>query len=375
MTKALRSKIILFVGVFFSMLSLQAQVTTNSGSGLAATYASLDAAITALNAATITSPVVITLTAANPQTAPAGGYEVRAEGTATNTIKIIGNGNTITASSSLTSGALNDGLFKVIGGDYISIESFILTESASNTITDAGTNNMTEWGVAVLYASLTNGAHNVTIRDCTIDLDRTYQNTFGIYSNSNHSATAVTSAAPATSTDGNNSGLSIFLNSITDVNIGIVVIGSTLPGMENDGVIIGGSSNGANTITNYGTTNAFSGYANVSGTVNGILIRCSKNFSISHNTITSSDGGVTLGNLRGIYCAAPSNPLTGSFTNNISNNTISLKSGNAISTSTLQGIFVETTTANSTAAININNNNFTNLTHTVASAAIVTGIL
>ena len=375
MTKALRSKIILFVGVFFSMLSLQAQVTTNSGSGLAATYASLDAAITALNAATITSPVVITLTAANPQTAPAGGYEVRAEGTATNTIKIIGNGNTITASSSLTSGALNDGLFKVIGGDYISIESFILTESASNTITDAGTNNMTEWGVAVLYASLTNGAHNVTIRDCTIDLDRTYQNTFGIYSNSNHSATAVTSAAPATSTDGNNSGLSIFLNSITDVNIGIVVIGSTLPGMENDGVIIGGSSNGANTITNYGTTNAFSGYANVSGTVNGILIRCSKNFSISHNAITSSDGGVTLGNLRGIYCAAPSNPLTGSFTNNISNNTISLKSGNAISTSTLQGIFVETTTANATASININNNNFTDLTYTIPSASVITGIL
>ena len=140
MTKALRPKIILFVGVFFSMLSLQAQVTTNSGSGLAATYASLDAAIAALNAATITSPVVITLTAANPQTAPAGGYELRAEGTATNTIKIIGNGNTITASSSLTPGALNDGLFKVIGGDYISIESFVLKEAASNTIIDAGTN-------------------------------------------------------------------------------------------------------------------------------------------------------------------------------------------------------------------------------------------
>ena len=126
MTKALRSKIILFVGVFFSVLSIQAQVTTNSGSGLAPTYASLDAAITALNAATITSPVVITLTAANPQTVPAGGYELRAEGTAINTIKIIGNGNTITASSSLTPGALNDGLFKAIGGDYISIESFVL---------------------------------------------------------------------------------------------------------------------------------------------------------------------------------------------------------------------------------------------------------
>lgn len=50
------------IAVFGFAAASQAQVTTNSGSGLAATYTTLASAITALNAATITSPVVITLT-------------------------------------------------------------------------------------------------------------------------------------------------------------------------------------------------------------------------------------------------------------------------------------------------------------------------
>lgn len=73
-----------------------------------------------------------------------------------------------------------------------------MLENPANTTTAAASNNMTEWGVAVLYASTTNGAQNITIQNNTIDLDRTYQNTFGIYSNSTHSATSVTTSATAT---------------------------------------------------------------------------------------------------------------------------------------------------------------------------------
>ena len=61
-----------------------------------------------------------------------------------------------------------------------------MTENAANTTTTAGTNNMTEWGVALLYVTTTDGCQNITIQNNTIDLDRTYQNTFGIYSNSTH---------------------------------------------------------------------------------------------------------------------------------------------------------------------------------------------
>jgi hypothetical protein len=84
--------VILITTVFFSA---NAQVTTNSGSGLAATYSTLADAITALNAATISGPVVITLS--GNEIAPIGGYSITATGTMANTIVIAGNSSTVTA--------------------------------------------------------------------------------------------------------------------------------------------------------------------------------------------------------------------------------------------------------------------------------------
>ena len=273
------------------------------------------AAITALNAATINTPVVITCPTGT-ETAPAGGYSITATGTVTNTITIQGNGaanSIITAFTPQTSGNLNDGIFKIVGGDYITISGFALQENAANTTTAAGTNNMTEWGVALLYASTTDGCQNISIINNTITLNRTYQNTFGIYSNSTHSATAVTTSATATGATGGNHNLTITGNSISNVNMGIVVIGPTAAADMNNVVTIGGSVPNANTITNFGTTGTFSTYANVSGTVNGILVRNTNNFSISYNTITSSVGGTTSGTLNGIQIPAASNTPTGTF--------------------------------------------------------------
>ena len=68
-------------------------VTTNNSSGLASTYATLAAAITALNAATITSPVVITLH--GNETAPTGGYNITKTGTSAFPITIQGTGAAI----------------------------------------------------------------------------------------------------------------------------------------------------------------------------------------------------------------------------------------------------------------------------------------
>src|SRR6185295_16856236 len=84
-------------------------VTTNGGSGLATTYSSLFDAINALNATTMTSPVIITLN--GNETAPAGGYVItQGGGSAANPITIQGNGSTITASAALAAGALNDAI-------------------------------------------------------------------------------------------------------------------------------------------------------------------------------------------------------------------------------------------------------------------------
>jgi len=361
-------------------LSMNASAQLSGTKNIPGDYADLAAAITDLNTQGVgVGGVILNLVAANPQTAPLGGYIIGGTGSlvlttssATNPITIQGNGNTITAPVGQTAGNLNDGIFKIIGGDYITISNFTMLENAANVITTAASNDMTEWGVALLYVTTTDGAQNNTISGCTIDLNRTYQNTFGIYSNSTHSATAVTVSATATTPAGSNSGLAVTGNSITDVNIGIVVVGPTAAADHNDGLTIGGSAPNANSITNYGTTGTFSGYANVSGTVNGVLVRNTKNFTVSYNTIASSNGGTTAGTLRGVYVVGFTNAPLGTITNTISNNNISLKS--AVATGAMVGIILETITSNATTTLNISNNDFNNTGHTIASSGAITFI-
>lgn len=357
-------------------ISAAAQVTvTNPGNttpGLALTYGSLAAAITDLNTQTaISGPVTITLDSGNPQTAPSGGYAITAlltGASAANTVTIEGSANIITAASPAGAvGALNDGFFKFIGSDFMTLQNFSMTENAANTTTAAATNNMMEWGVALLYATSTNGAQNITVQNNTITLNRAYQNTFGIYSNSTHTAGAVTTSASATTTAGGNSGLKIYGNTISNVNNGIVVVGPTAAADANTGIDIGGAGGAqANSITNYGTTGTFSGYANVSGTVNGILVRNSNGFNVSFNTVSSSVGGTTVGTLNGIQVPAASAAPTTTFTNNINSNNISLQSG--LAAGVINGITYPSGSASATSVLNINSNNFNTFGHTVAGA-------
>jgi hypothetical protein len=341
-----------------------------------ASYPTLADAINDLNAQGVgAGGVTIDLVAGNPQTAPAGGYAINLatnNATAANPIVLRGNGNTITASAALTAGALNDAIFKIIGEDHVTIENFVMQENAANTTTTAASNNMTEWGVALLYRTPTDNAQNVTIRNNQITLNRTYQNTFGIYANATHSATAPTTSATATGPNGGNSGLVLHNNAVSNVNVGIVVIGPTAAADHNTTVEIGGSSTTGNTIANYGTTGTFSSYANVSGTVNGILVRNTRDYTISHNTITSSVGGVTSGTLRGIFVVAASAAPTGTLTQVIRNNQVSVRSG--VAGGAVLGIAVESGTSTATSSVEIRDNTIANSGWTLAATAAFTGI-
>ncbi len=334
-------------------------------------YATLASAIADLNTQGVgAGGVVVNLVAGNPQTAPAGGYVIGGTGslvltTASNSnpISIVGNGNTITAPTPQATGALNDAIFKLIGADWTTINGFTMLENPANTTTTAASNNMTEWGVALLYVTTTDGARNNTIENNTIDLDRAYQNTFGIYSNSTHSATAVTTSATATGPNGGNDNLKIHGNTITDVNQGIVHVGPIAAADVNNAVDIGGTTPAqGNSITNYGRTSSFSSYANLStsGTVNGILVRNTRNFNISRNTLASSNGGTTAGFLYGIHIVNSSQAATGSQTHTLSNNTLSLRpasTASGISGISVTGIAPHNT-VNSSTTCNMDGNTF-----------------
>ena len=365
----------LLIALILCTATVWGQVTvTNPGNttpGLSLTYGSLALAIADLNLQTaISGPVTITLDAATPQTAPAGGYSITAIPTGaslTNNITFEGSGNTITAGVGVST--TNDAIIKLIGADFITIQNFNLVESGGNTTTT----QQVEWGIALLYATTTNGAQNNIIKNNTITLNRTNINTFGIYSNSTHTNAAPTTAATATTTAGGNSGLKIYGNTISNVNMGIVVVGPTAAADANTGVDIGGSGGvQANTITNFGTSGTISSYANVSGTVNGILVRNCTGFNVSYNTITSSVGGTTVGTLNGIQIPAASAAPTVTFTSTINNNNISLQSG--LIAGTINGISVPSGSASATSTMSINNNNFHTFGHTVSGTGAITFI-
>ena len=365
-------KTLLFSMLFFSVTTLNAQLTGTKN--IPGDYASLDLAIADLNTQGVgPGGVVLNLISSNPQTAPLGGYVIGGAGSlvltsanATNTITITGNSNIITAPSSQVSGQLFDGIFKLVGADYVTIQGFTLNENAANTTTAAATNNMTEWGIALLYASLTDGCQNISLLNNTIALGATYQNAMGIYSNSTHSATTIATSATATGLTGGNHNLSIKGNTISNVNHGIVVVGPTAAVDMNNNVSIGGTTPAeGNTIT-YGLTGTFSGYANVSGTVNGILVRNSINATVSNNSLTSN-GTVTAGTLNGIQFPGFSTTPTGTFTQNINNNTLAIRS-NAVAGNVV-GITQPSGSATVTSICNINNNNFANFGHTIAAAS------
>lgn len=343
-------------------------------------YADLAAAVSDLNAQGVgAGGVVLNLLAGNPQTAPAGGYTINltaANATAANPVTLRGNGNIITASAALTAGALNDGLIRIIGEDFVTIEGFDLRENAANTTTAAATNNMTEWGIALLYRTVTDGAQNVTLRGNTITLNRTYQNTFGIYANATHTLAAPSVSATASDPAGGNSGLVVRGNTISNVNNGIVVVGPTATANHNATVTIGGATPAdGNTISNYGTTGTFSAYANVSGSVNGIVLRNTRASEIANNTVSSSDGGTTSGTLRGIWLWSGSTAPTGTFTQTIRNNTVSVRSG--VTAGGVLGILVDSSASSPTATVAINDNRIASLGYTLASGTatgVTTGI-
>jgi hypothetical protein len=370
--------IVLVTGAFVQNANADVTVTvTNPGNttpGLAATYPSLAGAISALNSITaISGPVTLTCAASGTETAPAGGYVINftATTTASNYIIINGSGSTVTASAALTAGSLNDAIFKIIGSDYVTLQGFTLNENALNTTTDMATNNMTEWGVALLYASLTDGAQYNTIENNTIELNRSYLNTFGIYSNTRHSASNIILVAEVTAFSGSNSYNKVYGNIIRKVNYGIVFVGAgtTTAAMDNGNDIGGSSAATGNSISDYGGGAAPGLYVSVPTTINyGIVDNHQINDNVSYNTITSATGlsvPITFG---GIVKTYTDGQPTGTFTTTVTNNTVTVT--NAPTTTGVVGISNGgLTPALSTATMNINNNTILNCSITGAATS------
>lgn len=362
--------IISLITIWSSTISAQVTVTvtgaTNTSPALSTTYTSLANAINALNSVTsFSGPVILSCASSGAEIVPAGGYSLNFTGatTMTNSVTITGNSTTLTASAALTTGSYTDAIFKIIGCDFITIQGFTMLENSLNTALTPASNNMTEYGVAVFYSSVTDGAQNITIQNNNISLNKNYINSFGIYSTSQHSSMNVTSASAATSSAGANSNLNIYSNTISNINQGIYVVGSNLSeSAMNLGLDIGGSSSSTgNTIQDFGVSvpsNFFTG--TLSTHVCGIYVANCPGYNVQYNSVSSSSGLITSGTIAGVMNNGSGANIISTYTQSISNNLINILSGNG--GSSIYGILIPSSSfSHSAITQNISNNLFTGI--------------
>ena len=351
-------------------------------------YPDLSSAITDLNAQGVgAGGVTLNVLAGNPQTADAGGYVVGGPGSLVLTttgpgspVIIEGNGNTVTASATQVVGSLTDAIFKLVGADYITIQDFFMQEDPANTNTTPATNNMTEWGVALLRVDQTDGAQNNIILNNTISLNRAYSNTYGVYSNTRHSAIdPLTAEEPTNSTTAPNHGNEVYANAISNANVPVVFSGSSTAANMDVGNDVGGAAPATgNALTNWGSSVApVSAFIGVTGNIgqSGIFMNEQKSFNVSNNSLTSAalTGTLTL-NVRGVHTNYNPTSPTGTFTINLNSNTVTL---NADGTGQIHGVaqFNTGAVANANITLNMNGNTMLNSGYTGPTSAVMFCIL
>jgi len=366
-----KSACILFILLFGGKTYAQMSGTYN----VPGDFATLAAAISSLNSVGVSAPVTINLAAGYSETITAG-YTLTATGTSANPIIFqksgAGANPVITAHTTGTATpttAIQDGMWALIGSDYITIDGIdLLDQNAANPAT-------MEYGYGMFKANAGDGCQNNIIKNCVITLSRLNNANatnpsidgsrgINITSSAYTSQTAILTPTAALGTNSNNR---IYSNTIQNCNYGIALIGYaasspfTLSDTGND---IGGlSSATGNTIINFGgggTTNPAA----------GIRTLAQQNLNVSYNTINNNNGaGVNHAQvLRGIFV----NTAT-SAASSINNNTVTLNGGG-----TTHSVIAIDNAAGATAAsnaVNINNNVISNCTYSTATSGVFTGII
>jgi hypothetical protein len=368
-------KISMFLMAFMLLLSTTVFGQLTGTKTIPGDYATLTAAIADLNTQGVGSGGVTFNVAAGYTETITAPLSITATGTLANPILFqksgAGANPLITAfvGTATPASAVQDGIWNLVGSDYVTIDGIDLTDPNS-------TNPATmEYGFAMFKASITDGCQYNTIKNCVVTLSRV-NNVSGTAPSVDGSkainvlnslaATQTTVAIP-TSASGANSYNKFYSNTLQNCNYGIVIIGYagatpfTLCDYGND---IGGTSLATgNNILNYGGATAAVNPAA------GIRTLAQYDLNVSYNTVNNNNGsGVNHPNtLRGIYV----NTATSANTT-ITNNILTISSG----ATTNQVSAIENASGSTAASntVNINNNTITGA-YTTATTGAYYGIL
>ncbi len=339
------------------------------------TYPSLAAAITDLNTLGVGAGGVTFNVAGGYTETITAPLSITATGTVANPIVFQKSGagaNPLVTAYATGSGtpstAVQDGIWQLVGSDYVTIDGIdLLDPNTTNPAT-------MEYGYALYKASATDGCQNVTIRNCTITLNRV-NNDLGSgpavdgsrgIDVVNAIPTAATTALTVTAASGSNSNNKFYHNTIQNCNIGIALIGfaDVTPFANADqGNDIGGSSAATgNTIRNYGG-------GGITSPAAAVRTLAQYGINVSYNTINNNDGaGVNHATtLRGIYL----NTAT-SASATVTNNTLTIQSA----VTTAQVSVIENASGSTAASntITISNNSIQNCTNDLATTGAWYGL-
>jgi hypothetical protein len=339
---------------------ISSAVTFNIGAGAA--YSETPAATIVLGSATLnaTTSITNTITFQRAATATANPLIIAYAGT-----KLANSTDSI------------DGIFAIVGTDFVTINGIDLLDPISNTTPTT----CMEYGYGLYKFNANDGVNNTTIQNCVITLNRVNVTAPGAGARSNIAGSTgidmvnsnrqvANTALVQTAISGANSNNRFYANTIQNCNFGIALAGSsvaspyTLADVNND---IGGSSYATgNTIRNFG------GGVGATVACGATYISNQYGSNVSYNTINNNDGnGVNhpVTN-RGIWLFANSPGAS----INVNFNIISIKAGAATgSIGWIIDMEMAQTGANGN-TININNNQFINCTSAIGSTVAFTGI-
>lgn len=347
-------------------------------------FASIAAAVSALNTNGVgTGGVIINVAAGYTETITSG-IVMTATGTSTNPIVFQKSGvganpviTTFTGSKFASSTDSVDVIWAFDGSDFVTINGINLVEAVGNI---TPTTQM-EVGFGFYKPDGNNGCNNNTIQNCTITLNRENstivstgprQNAAGSVGIEfvNATRTLIGTSISVSSVAGASSNNRIHGNTIQNCNFGILLSGFaasspfTLADINND---IGGNSNATgNNIINFG------GGAGATAACGAVLINNQWSFNISYNIVNNNTGsGINHGGSnRGIWLFGSSAGASA----RISNNTVSISAGsNTGAISWCIDLEMAQSGANGN-AINIDSNSLINCNNISASTVAFTAI-
>lgn len=290
-------KLLLLIAVFSFLREAGAQVS--GVKNVPGNYATIEAAILDMNTNGIGAGGVTVQISAGYVENIAATLSLTATGTASAPIVFRKNGsgtnpriNAYTGGTGVPGSSDMDGIWRLVGCDYVTIDGIDLAENVANTTNPA----TMEYGYGLYKKSADDGCQHVTIQNCNISLS-TVNNDFSatLLPHEGSTGICVVNAVPFVSSvpvppspKGTNSYNAFYQNTITQCNTGISLFGYTdiapyaLSDTLND--IGGNSAATGNSIFNFG------GSTGASNRATGINTLAQAGINISYNIINNNNG-------------------------------------------------------------------------------------